>query len=465
MPRVNQPPNRFGAPRIWDAAAETLPRVEREALQLERLRSLAARVAQVPFYRAHFQHREIGPHRLRSLGDLRRLPVTTKEDLRRHHPLGFLAVPRQAIARIHGSSGTTGHPTFVPYTKGDLATWADLCARFLVAGGLSCEHTAQVAFGYGLFTGGFGLHYGIERVGAAIIPAAAGNTRRQIEIMRDLGPEVLICTPSYALTIADGARELGIDPRALPIRSGHFGGEPWTEDMRAEIEEQLDIAAFNNYGLSEVIGPGVSGECEHRDGMHIQEDHFLVECLDPDTLEPVPEGEPGELVITTLTREAMPMIRYRTRDIARLYREPCRCGRTTMRMSRITGRTDDMLIIRGVNVFPSQIEEALLRVEGTTPHYLIEVARPGTLDEVRVKVEVRPDLFSDRMDRMQMLCAQISREIQTVAGIRAHVDLVEPRSIERFVGKAKRVLDRRNLGTEAAMPNAESPSRPPDEKS
>ncbi|RKT44651.1 phenylacetate--CoA ligase family protein [Thiocapsa rosea] len=431
--------------RIWDPDAETLPRDGIEALQVERLRELVTRVARVPFYRDHFAHREIGPHSIRSLADIRRLPLTTKDDLRRQQPLGFLAVPRKDLARIHGSSGTTGRPTFVAYTARDLETWSNLCARFLVAGGLRPEHTAQVAFGYGLFTGGFGLHYGIERVGAAIIPAAAGNTRRQIEIMRDLDPEVLICTPSYALTIADSARELGIDPRSLPIRFGHFGGEPWTEDMRREIEDQLDIAAFNNYGLSEVIGPGVSGECPERTGMHIQEDHFLVECLDPETLEPVPEGEPGELVITTLTREAMPLIRYRTRDIARLYREPCACGRRTTRMSRVTGRTDDMLIIRGVNVFPSQIEEALLRVEGTTPHYLIEVSRPGTLDEVHVKVEIRPEIFSDRMDRMQALCERISREINTVAGIRAHVDLVEPRSIERFLGKAKRVLDRRNL--------------------
>jgi phenylacetate-CoA ligase len=324
-------------------------------------------------------------------------------------------------------------------------TWSDLCARFLVAGGLKPEHTCQIAFGYGLFTGGFGLHYGIERVGAAIIPAASGNTRRQIDIIRDLDPEVLVCTPSYALTIADTARELGIDPRSLSLRYGHFGGEPWTEDMRREIEEQLDILAFNNYGLSEVIGPGVSGECVARNGMHLQEDHFLVECLNPETLEPVPEGEPGELVITTLTRKAMPMLRYRTRDIARLWREPCACGRTTTRMSRVTGRTDDMLIIRGVNVFPSQIEEALLRVEGTTPHYLIEVDRPGTLDEVTVKVEIRPELFSDRMDRMQALRDRIGREIQAVANIRANVQLVEPRSIERFVGKAKRVVDRRAL--------------------
>ena len=444
MMSVNTSP--AGQPHpMWDRAAETMPCAEREALQLERLRAQIERARRVPFYRDIFNHRDIGPHSLRSLDDVRRLPFTTKDDMRRQHPLGLLAVPRKELARIHGSSGTTGRPTFVGYTAGDLQTWSDLCARFLVAGGLRPEHTAQVAFGYGLFTGGFGLHYGIEKVGAAVIPVAAGNTRRQLEIMRDLDPEVLICTPSYALTIADTARELGLEPRALPIRIGHFGGEPWTEDMRREIEEQLDIQAFNNYGLSEIIGPGVSGECLARTGMHIQEDHFLVECLDPETLEPVPEGEPGELVITALTREAMPMIRYRTRDIARLYRDPCPCGRTTMRMSRVTGRTDDMLIIRGVNVFPSQIEEALLRVEGTTPHYQIEVSRPGTLDEVHVKVEIHPEIFSDRMDRMQALCERISREIQTVAGIRAHVDLVEPRSIERFVGKAKRVLDKRAL--------------------
>jgi len=430
--------------RIWDPA-ETLARSDLDALQLNRLRDLVDRVAQVHFYRDHFKLHDISRRSIRTLDDARRLPFTTKDDLRRQHPLGFLAVPRRDLARIHGSSGTTGKPTFVAYTAADLNTWSDLCARFLVAGGLRPEHTVQIAFGYGLFTGGFGLHYGVEKVGAAIIPAASGNTRRQIDILHDLAPEVLVCTPSYALTIADGARELGMDPRSLPLRFGHFGGEPWTEDMRREIEDSLDIQAFNNYGLSEVIGPGVSGECMARTGMHLQEDHFLVECIDPETLEPVADGEPGELVITTLTREAMPLIRYRTRDIARLYREPCRCGRTTMRMGRVAGRSDDMLIIRGVNVFPSQIEEALLRVEGTTPHYLIEVDRPGTLDQVTVKVEIRPELFSDRMDRMQALRERIGREIHTVAGIRAEVELVEPRRIERFVGKAKRVLDRRGI--------------------
>ncbi len=422
---------------------ETLPRDELAALQLARLRDVVARVANVPFYREAFALRGITPKRMRSLDDLRRLPFTTKDDLRRYHPLGFLTVPRDQLARIHGSSGTTGKPTFVAYTAKDLTLWSDLCARFLVAGGLTSQHTVHVAFGYGLFTGGFGLHYGIEKVGAAIVPAASGNTRRQIEIIQDLGAEVLVCTPSYALTIAETARELGIDPRSLPLKYAHFGAEPWTDEMRQEIESQMDLLAFNNYGLSEVIGPGVSGECAMRDGMHLQEDHFLVECLDPDTLEPMPDGEEGELVITALTKEAMPLLRYRTRDIARLDRSPCACGRTTARMSRVTGRTDDMLIIRGVNVFPSQIEEALLRVEGTTPHYMIEVERPATLDQLTVRVEVLPELLSDRMDRMQHLRDRIGKEILTVAGIRATVELVAPRTLERFTGKAKRVNDRR----------------------
>ncbi len=425
---------------------ETLPRAELESLQLARLRDVVERVAHVPFYREAFALRGITPKSIKTLDDLRRLPFTTKDDLRRHHPLGFITVPREQLARIHGSSGPTGKPTFVAYTAKDLETWSDLCARFLASGGLKPRHTVHVAFGYGLFTGGFGLHYGIEKVGAAVVPAASGNTRRQIELIQDLGAEVLVCTPSYALTIAETAREMGIDPRRLPLEFGHFGAEPWTEEMRQQIEADLDIQAFNNYGLSEVIGPGVSGECAHRDGMHIQEDHFLVECLDPETLEPVADGEEGELVFTALTKEAMPLLRYRTRDIARLTREPCTCGRTTTRMSRVTGRTDDMLIIRGVNVFPSQIEEALLRVEGTTPHYMIEVERPGTLDQLTVKVEVLPELLSDRMDRMQRLKDRIGKEILTVAGIRASVELATPRTLERFTGKAKRVVDKRKPG-------------------
>ena len=428
--------------RVWDPA-ETLPRDRLAALQLQRLQEVVARVAGVEFYKRAFARTGVGPDDIKSLDDLRRLPLTCKEDLRQHYPLGFLAVPREKVARIHGSSGTTGKPTFVAYTREDLEIWAGLCARFLVAGGLRDDHTVQIAFGYGLFTGGFGLHYGVEKVGAAVIPAAAGNTPRQLMLMQDLGANVLVCTPTYALNIAERARQQGTDPRELPLEFAHLGAEPWTEDMRAEIESSLGLFAMNNYGLSEIVGPGVSGECAVRNGMHISEDHFLVECLDPDTLEPVAEGERGELVFTNLTKQATPLIRYRTRDIAALDRSPCPCGRTGARMSRVVGRTDDMLIIRGVNVFPSQIEEALLRVEGTAPHYLIEVDRPGTMDEVTVRVEVRAEDFSDRMSQMQSLRDRIDREIQTVTGIRMKVELVEPQSIERFVGKAKRVIDRR----------------------
>jgi len=428
--------------RIFDAA-ETMSVDELRALQLERLREVVARVAEVPFYKTAFAAAGVDADSIRSLDDVRRLPVTTKADLREHYPLGFLAVGRDQIARVHGSSGTTGKPTFVAYTGEDLDTWASLCARFLVAGGLRPEHTVHIAFGYGLFTGGFGLHYGVERVGAAIVPAAAGNTARQIMLLQDLEPDALVCTPSYALNLAEVCRDQGIDPRSLSLQYAHFGGEPWTEDMRLQIEKELNLLAFNNYGLSEVIGPGVSGECVARNGMHIQEDHFIVECVDPDTLQPVPDGERGELIFTALTKQAMPIIRYRTRDIASLDRSPCPCGRTGVRMSRVVGRTDDMLIIRGANIFPSQIEEALLRVEGTAPHYLIEVDRPGTLDQLTVKVEIRPEEFSDKMASMQDLHKRIVREIYSVAGIRAEVELVEPQTLERSIGKAVRVIDHR----------------------
>lgn len=428
--------------RIWDPA-ETLPRNELREVQLRRLRECVARVAEVPFYKGAFAQARVTPESIRSLDDVRRLPFTTKEDLRQHYPLGFLAVPREKVARIHGSSGTTGKPTFVAYTANDRDLWANLCARFLVAGGLRPEHLVHICFGYGLFTGGFGLHYGVEKVGAAVIPAASGNTPRQIMLLTDLNADVLVCTPSYALNIAEVAHTNGVDPRKLSLKFAHFGGEPWTEDMRLQIEQELDLMAFNNYGLSEVIGPGTSGECVVRRGMHIQEDHFLVECIDPNTLDPVAEGERGELVFTTLTKEAMPVIRYRTRDIASLDSSPCPCGRTGARMSRVVGRTDDMLIIRGVNVFPSQIEEALLRVEGTAPHYLIEVDRPGSMDVVTVHVEMRPQDFSDKMSQMQALRDHIDREIHAVAGIRVNVELVEPQTLERSVGKAKRVIDHR----------------------
>ncbi len=428
--------------QIFDKA-ETLPRDELESLQLARLKKVVEYVSEVPFYKEVFSREGINPESIKSLDDIRRLPFTTKEDLRKHYPLGFLAVPREKLARIHGSSGTTGKPTFVAYTWNDMDIWSSLCARFLVAGGLKVEHFVHIAFGYGLFTGGFGLHQGVEKVGACVIPVASGNTKRQIMLIQDLQPDVLICTPSYALNIADVARTEGIDPVKMSFKFGHFGGEQWTEEMRREIEDQLGIIAFNNYGLSEIIGPGVSGECAARCGMHVQEDHFIIECIDPDTLEPVEEGEQGELVITTLTKEAMPLIRYRTRDIASLDFAPCKCGRTTVRMGRVVGRTDDMLIIRGVNVFPSQIEEALLRVEGTTPHYLIEIDRPGKLDEITVKVEISRETFSDKMSQMQLLRDKIDREIYAITGIRVNVELVEPQTIERSTGKAIRVIDHR----------------------
>ncbi len=428
--------------RVWDPV-ETLPAGEMAQLQLKRLKECVNRVSSVPFYKEHFSKLNLTSDSISSLEDLRRFPFTTKEDLRNQYPLGFLAVPREKLVRIHGSSGTTGKPTFVAYTEADRAVWAELCARFLTAGGLSAGHLVHIAFGYGLFTGGFGLHYGVEKVGAAILPAAAGNTPRQIMLLKDLESDVLICTPSYSLQIAEVARSQGIDPRTLPLKYAHFGGEPWTEEMREKIEEELDLIAFNNYGLSEVIGPGVSGECAARRGMHIQEDHFIVECIDPDTLEPVEPGAPGELVFTTLTKEAMPLLRYRTRDIAVLDRSPCACGRTTCRMGRVLGRSDDMLIIRGVNVFPSQVEEALLKVEGTTPHYLIEVDRPGNLDRVNVHVEMRENEFNDEIDKMWGLRDRIVHEIQSITGIRMKVNLVEPQTLQRSAGKAVRVIDKR----------------------
>ncbi|ACL63412.1 Phenylacetate--CoA ligase [Anaeromyxobacter dehalogenans 2CP-1] len=431
--------------RILDPE-ETLDRDALAALQGRRLAETVRRARAVPHHRKALERAGVRDEDLRGPADVRRLPFTVKDDLRQSYPLGLLAVPREQVVRIHGSSGTTGRPTFVAYTRRDLDTWTGLVARFLVAGGLRPEHTVHVAFGYGLFTGGFGLHYGIERVGAAVVPSGGGNTPRQVRLICDLSADVLISTPSYALHVGEVARAEGLKPGDLPLRYGHFGGEPWTEEMRGEIERSLGILAFNNYGLSEVIGPGVAGECPARDGMHVQEDHFIVECLDPVTLEPVPDGEVGELVFTSLTKEAMPVLRYRTRDLAALDRSPCPCGRTGVRMSRVRGRSDDMLIIRGVNVFPSQVEEALLRVEGTAPHYLIEVSRPGALDEAVVKVEVRPEDFRDEMREMVGLRDRIDREIHAVTGIRMIVELVAPNTLERSAGKARRVLDHRKAG-------------------
>ena len=429
---------------IWNAA-ECLSREEIRALQVERLRETVARVMDVPLYRDFFQKERITPEKIRSLDDIRRLPFTTKDQLRENYPLNYLTIPRENLARIHGSSGTHGKPTFVGYTRNDLAMWADLCARFLYAGQCRAEHLVQVSFGYGLFTGGFGLHYGIENIGASILPAASGNTPRQIMFLQDLKAEGLIATPSYAMNIAETVQDMGIKPGELSLRYAHFGAEAWTDEMRVKIETLLGIKAYNNYGLSEILGPGISGECRRQDGMHIQEDMFFVECLNPDTLEPVAPGEAGELVITNLKKEAMSLLRYRTRDIAVMDDSPCSCGRTTLRMGRVMGRSDDMLIIRGVNVFPTQVEEALLHVEGVTPHFLIEITRPKSQDEMTVYVELRPEFFSDKMSEMEELRRRILHEIHTITGLRVSLVLKEPQSMERFTGKAKRVVDKRDL--------------------
>jgi phenylacetate-CoA ligase len=430
----------------WQQEFECMDREELTQLQLERLEAAVSRVyMNVPFYRKKFDEAGIDPDEFRSLEDLRKLPFTTKNDLRDSYPYGLFAVPLREVVRIHASSGTTGMSTVVGYTKNDLKTWSDLVARVLTAGGITKDDVVQIAFGYGLFTGGFGLHYGAERVGASVIPMSSGNTARQIKIMQDFRTTALICTPSYALLIADAMVEMGININSLSLRHGLFGAEPWSEAMREEIQRKLKITATDNYGLSEVMGPGVAGECLERNGLHINEDHFLVEVINPDTLEPVAPGEIGELVITTLTKEAFPVIRFRTRDLTRLMPEPCPCGRTFRRMHRVMGRTDDMLIIKGVNVFPSQIESVLFDVEGIEPHYQIVVDRKGALDDVTVKVEVSEPIFFDEMKKQNELVDQIRRRLASELGISVNVKLVEKKSLERSEGKAKRVIDLRKI--------------------
>ncbi|MGL4594546.1 MAG: phenylacetate--CoA ligase family protein [Thermoguttaceae bacterium] len=431
-------------PFIWDSQ-ELLHRDEIRAIQFVRLRETLRRCANVPFYQQKFDKMGISPESIRSVDDINKLPFTTKSDFRNTYPTGLFAVPREQIVRFHGSSGTTGKPTIVGYTHKDLQLWANLCARFLVSGGLKSYHTVQIAFGYGLFTGGFGLHYGVEHVGAAIIPAASGNTKRQLMLMQDLQADALVCTPSYALTLAEAIQKESIDLSKLHLKLAFLGGEPWTEPMRQSINAMMKVSASNNYGLSEVLGPGVSGECQEFSGMHFQEDHFIIECVDPNTLQPVPEGTQGELVISAISREAMPILRYRTRDIATITTEPCPCGRCTARMSRVVGRSDDMLIIRGVNVFPSQIEEVLLHVEGTAPHYQIVLERPKTLDEVTVRVEISSDQFSDKVADMAQLRRTVAHAIHEVTGLHFNIELLPPMTLERFEGKAKRVIDNRHV--------------------
>jgi phenylacetate-CoA ligase len=430
----------------WEAENECMNREDLEQLQLERLESTLNRVyMNVPFYRKKFDELKIDIDNLRSPDDIRRLPFTAKNDLRDNYPYGLFAVPLREVIRIHASSGTTGMPTVVGYTKNDLKTWSNLVARVLTAGGITKDDVVQIAFGYGLFTGGFGLHYGAERVGASVIPISSGNTARQIKIMQDFRTTALICTPSYALLIADTVREMGISVNSLSLKYGLFGAEPWSEGMRQEIQEKLKIIATDNYGLSEVMGPGVAGECIERNGLHINEDHFFVEVIDPDTLEPVKPGETGELVITTLTKEAFPVVRFRTRDLTRLMPGPCPCGRRLMKMAKVMGRSDDMLIIKGINVFPSQIESVLFAIEGTEPHYQIIVDRKGGLDDVTVLVEVQESIFFDEMKKQNELIALIRHKLASELGISVEVKLVEKKTLERSEGKAQRVIDKRKI--------------------
>ncbi|HZV81692.1 MAG TPA: phenylacetate--CoA ligase [Geobacteraceae bacterium] len=431
---------------IWDKEHECMPREELEQLQLERLQATLRRAYKnVTCYRNKFNQQGIDPDDIQSLSDLARLPFTTKEDLRLNYPYGMFAVPLREVVRIHSSSGTTGKPTVVGYTKNDIKTWSNLVARFMTAAGVTHDDVVQIAFGYGMFTGAFGLHYGAETIGASVIPMGGGNTEKQIMIMQDYRSSVLVCTPSYAMTIADRMEQLGIDSKALSLKTGLFGGEPWSEAMRSEIESRLGISATDNYGLSEVIGPGVAGECQQKCGMHIFEDAFLPEIIDPETCQVLPPGSVGELVITTLNKEAFPMIRYRTRDITSLDYTPCSCGRTLVRMKKTMGRSDDMLIIKGVNVFPSQIEEVLVAIEGCEPHYQLVVERKGSADSLEVRIEVTENIFFDEMKMQRAFMDKIQKKIESVIGVGVSVKLVEPKSIPRFEGKASRVIDNRSI--------------------
>jgi phenylacetate-CoA ligase len=425
---------------------ESLPRRDLERLQLERLQAGIDRLSKtVPFYREKLRGEFGIPERIRSLDDLTRLPFTTKSDLHANYPFGLLAVPMKEVTRIHASSGTTGKPTVVAYTQNDIALWADLIARAYAAAGVTEHDVVHNAYGYGLFTGGLGFHYGAERIGATVIPVSGGNTKRQVTLLRDCGSTVLCCTPSYALLIAEVAEEEDIDAASLPLKVGLFGAEPWSEHMRQEIESRLGIVAHNMYGLSEVIGPGVAFECREQQGMHVFEDHFIPEIIDPETTEPLPDGQVGELVLTCVTKEALPLIRYRTRDRTRLMRGPCACGRTTVRIDRLVGRTDDMIIVRGVNVFPSQVEAVLLRVGEVEPHYQIIVDRSAEhMDELDVLVEAPAEIHANR-DRLLQHEKRLSHEVRSALGISCNVKLVGPRQIERSEGKAVRVVDKRRL--------------------
>ncbi len=433
------------AVKIWNVDAECMPREELRLHQLEQLKQTLTQVAShVPCYQKKFADCGFLPGDLKSFDDLTKLPYTVKQDLRQNYPYGMFAVPMKDVVRIHSSSGTTGKPTVVGYTSSDIQNWTELVARFMTAAGVNDEDIVHIAFGYGLFTGAFGLHYGSEAIGASVIPISGGNTDKQLMIMQDYRSTALVCTPSYGLTIADRMEKDGIDPASLALKVGLFGAEPWSESMRHELEQRLGIIATDNYGLSEIMGPGVAGECLCKQGMHIAEDHFIAEVIDPDTGAILPEGSVGELVLTSLTKQAFPMIRYRTRDITRLRYDTCDCGRTLARMEKTRGRSDDMLIIKGVNIFPTQVEEALLQVKGCQPHYQIVVERINNQDQLEIQVEVDEKIFFDEMKQQRTFVNDAEKKLHTVLGVRVKIKLVEPFSIIRHEGKANRVFDRRN---------------------
>ncbi|GAB6182538.1 phenylacetate--CoA ligase family protein [Thermodesulfovibrio hydrogeniphilus] len=428
---------------FWDKEKECIDREELKQLQLERLQSTIHRAYRyVPFYRKKFDDLGIDPDDISSLEDLKKLPFTTKEDLRQNYPYGLLAVPLREVVRLHASSGTTGLPTVVGYTRNDLKIWTELVARNLVAGGVTKDDVIQIAYNYGLFTGAFGLHYGAEKIGASVVPISSENPKKQIKIMQDYKTTVLACTPSYALAIAETLIDMVINPSSMSLKLGILGAEPWSEGMRREIEEKLRIKTIDTYGLSEIYGPGVAGECIYQNGLHVNDDHLFIEIVDPETLENVPDGQEGELVITTLTREAMPIIRYRTRDLTRIIPGECECGRTFLRIDRIKGRTDDLIIIKGVKVFPSQIEEILCEIQGIEPHYQIVMEKKGFVDEITVLVEASEELFFDEMRKQNELIRQIEERIKEELDIDVKVKLVEKKTLERFKGKAKRVINK-----------------------
>lgn len=430
----------------WNREAECMSRDRLQEVQLRRLRKTVERAFNnVPHYRRVLQSQGMEPGDVRTLDDLAKLPFTVKKDFRDNYPFGLFAVPQNEIVRYHSSSGTTGKPTVVGYTRNDLAMWAELMARSLVSAGTTRNSVVQNAYGYGLFTGGLGVHYGAELVGAAVIPISGGNTQRQVMVMKDFGTDILTCTPSYALFIAEVIEEMGIKKEDLRLKAGIFGAEPWSENMRQQIETRLGIKAMDIYGLSEIIGPGVAIECEEKCGLHIFEDHFMPEIIDPSTGDVLPYGEKGELVLTTISKEALPIIRYRTRDITTLTIEPCICGRTHVRMEKVTGRSDDMIIIRGVNVFPTQVESILLEIGETEPHYQLVVTRQGSLDMLEIQVEVSERMFSDKIKRLEELEKKIHAQVDSILGISAKIRLVEPKSIPRSEGKAKRVIDKREI--------------------